>query len=115
MLWHQREVELSGVLHRIRVPLIGAVDAPVLSHELTSLLAPWWSGPAVLSPSIQVTSVVADVQCDDLGACELVLLVTTDALAEDHSIVNMRMIRDLRRALRLHRLRSSAQPELAAA
>lgn len=104
LLWHQREVELSGMLHRVCVPLIGADVPGDLSAELTALLGAWWMERGALSPTIAVTSVVADIQGDASTGYELVLLVTTDGLADDHSIVSVRMIRDLRRALRLGRL-----------
>ncbi|MBJ7470849.1 MAG: hypothetical protein JHD16_06080 [Solirubrobacteraceae bacterium] len=105
LLWHQRQVTLTGVLHQVRVPLIGGSVSQGATAELTSLLSAWWVGRPSLSATVQVTSAVVDVQRSDIGD-ELVVLVTTSTLAEDHSIVNVRMIRDLRRALRIHRLRA---------
>ena len=113
LLWHQRLVELTGTLHRVRVPLIGDATTPSGS-ELSLLLASWWVGRPGLSPTVEVTSVVADV-VEAAEGFELMLLVTTAGLAEDHSIVNVRMIRDLRRALRIQRLGAPARsPRLAA-
>lgn len=108
LLWHQRKVELSGKLHRICVPLIGADVPSDLAAELTALLEAWWTDRGALSPTVGVTSVIADVQGDASTGLELVLLVTTDGLALDHSIVSVRMIRDLRRALRIARLHTPA-------
>lgn len=103
LLWHQRSVDLVGLLHRVRVPLIGSVNAEFASG-VASLLAAWWTDRPVLSTDVAVTSVVVDVAHHD-GSTELVLLITTDALATDHSIVGVRMIRDLRRAVGIQRLR----------
>lgn len=103
LLWHQRSVDLVGLLHRVRVPLIGSVNAE-FAHGVGALLASWWTDRRVLSTDVVVTSVVVDVAERD-GTAELVLLVTTDALATDHSIVGVRMIRDLRRAVGIQRLR----------
>lgn len=103
LLWHQRTVDLVGLLHRVRVPLIGDIT-PEFAGGVGTLLATWWTDRRALSPDITVTSVVADVSERD-GMPELVLLVTTEALAANHSIVGIRMIRDLRRAVGIQRLR----------
>lgn len=103
LLWHQRSVDLVGLLHRVRVPLIGSVS-PEFAAGVGTLLAGWWTERHVLSTDVAVTSVVVDVAERD-GISELVVLVTTDALATDHSIVGVRMIRDLRRAVGIQRLR----------
>lgn len=104
LLWHQRSVDLVGLLHRVRVPMIGAMT-PEFAAGVGALLANWWTERRVLSADVAVTSVIADVAERD-GTLELVLLVTTDALAADHSIVGVRMIRDLRRAVSIQRLRT---------
>lgn len=104
LLWHQRSVDLVGLLHRVRVPLIGRVN-PEFASGVGQLLEAWWTERRVLSTDVVVTSVVVDVVERD-GTPELVLLVTTDALAADHSIVGVRMIRDLRRAVGIQRLRA---------
>lgn len=108
LLWHQRQVDLAGLLHRISVPVIGELR-PDMAAGVGTLLDSWWTGQRALSPDVAVTSVVVDVAGRE-GARELVLLVTTDSLADDHSIVGVRMIRDLRRALGIQRLRVPTAP-----
>ena len=83
--------------------MIGAVT-PEFAGGVGTTLAAWWTDRRALSTDVAVTSVVADVAERD-GTTELVLLVTTDALAANHSIVGIRMIRDLRRAVGIQRLR----------
>ena len=103
--WHRREVEVFGTLVRVTLPVIGAPPLASLAHRLSTALELQWRG-CTLSPVAAIHSVVAEFQETHDGRA-LVLLISTDHSPRDHAIVNVRMIRDLRHALRT--LRSPAE------
>lgn len=111
LLWNERQCNSGGLMHRITIPVVARELPGTLGAELTQVLSDWWSAPHALTPSASVTSVVADVQLGILSDHTLQLIVTTDEPIDAEDLAGMRMIRDLRRAVR--NLRLTRLPALA--
>lgn len=110
LLWHRRAVEVFGTLVRVRVPVVGTQAPATLAGQLSALLEDRWRG-RTLSLDATVHTVVVEFHEAD-GERELVLLIATDHSPRDHSIVNARMIRDLRMVLRaMHLPAAGAGPD----
>lgn len=104
LLWNERTIDTTGPVHHVTIPVLTTDLPSSLSSDLTQLLSDWWTRPFALSETGTVTSVLAVFQRGQFGDHSLQLVLSTDVPIDAADLVGMRMVRDLRRAIRNLRL-----------